>query len=161
MESKYSLVIEKAQKIKLLVSDVDGVLTKGEIFFDENGKEPLSKFNLFMNVWNGNNRLINSDCQKLGPNVCKRVRYEDLILNTKEVVKNITEFLGLSWTDEFLHHEKYVGNKIAISKIEWSTDQIKHKIYNDSLRSWEGNVDYDQKAFEKKFKMLRELGYNN
>jgi len=47
MESKYSLVIEKAQKIKLLVSDVDGVLTKGEIFFDENGKEPLSKFNIY------------------------------------------------------------------------------------------------------------------
>ena len=126
-------------------------------------KEPMNKrsLNLYMNTWNNYNRLINSDCQKLGPNVCKRVRYEELIVNTKEVVKNVTEFLGLSWTDEFLHHEKYVGNKIVISNIEWSTDQIKHKIYNDSLRSWEGNVNYDQKAFVKKFKMLKELGYDN
>jgi hypothetical protein len=122
-------------------------------------REPLEKFNFIMNVWNNNNRLINSDCKNLGPNVCKRVRYEDLILNTKEVVKNVTEFVGLSWTDEFLHHEKYVGNKIAISDIEWSTDQIKHKIYNDSLRSWEGKVNYDQKAFDLKFRMLREFGY--
>ena len=121
--------------------------------------QPLSKFNIFLNAWDGNNNIINTDCQKLGPNVCKRVRYEDLIINTKQVVKDITQFLDLSWTDEFLHHEKYVGNKIAISKIEWSTNQIKQKIYNDSLRVWEGKVDYDQKLSDNKFKMLKVFGY--
>ena len=121
--------------------------------------EALSKFNTFLNVWNGNNKLMYSYCQKLGQNVCKRVHYEDLILNTKKVVKNVTEFLGLSWTDEFLQHEKYVGKKIVISSIEWSTDQIKQKIYNDSLRSWEGKVNYDQKLSEDKFIMLKVFGY--
>lgn len=47
MKSKHSLVLEKAEQIRLIVSDVDGVLTNGEIFFDEHGKEPLSKFNIY------------------------------------------------------------------------------------------------------------------
>jgi 3-deoxy-D-manno-octulosonate 8-phosphate phosphatase (KDO 8-P phosphatase) len=31
--------IEKAKNIKLLILDVDGVLTDGKLFFDEQGKE--------------------------------------------------------------------------------------------------------------------------
>ena len=32
-------VLEKAQKLRLLILDVDGVLTDGKLFFDEHGKE--------------------------------------------------------------------------------------------------------------------------
>lgn len=32
-------ILEKAAKIKLLISDVDGVLTNGELIFDSHGKE--------------------------------------------------------------------------------------------------------------------------
>ncbi len=32
-------VIEKAKKLKLLILDVDGVLTDGKLFFDDQGKE--------------------------------------------------------------------------------------------------------------------------
>jgi 3-deoxy-D-manno-octulosonate 8-phosphate phosphatase (KDO 8-P phosphatase) len=32
-------IVEKAKKIKLLILDVDGVLTDGKLFFDDNGKE--------------------------------------------------------------------------------------------------------------------------
>ncbi len=32
-------IIEKAKKIKLLILDVDGVLTDGRLFFDDQGKE--------------------------------------------------------------------------------------------------------------------------
>ncbi len=32
-------LIEKAKKIQLLILDVDGVLTDGKLFFDDNGKE--------------------------------------------------------------------------------------------------------------------------
>jgi hypothetical protein len=45
-------------------------------------------------------------------------------MKTNETVKNVAQFLNLSWTNEFLHHEKYVGNKIAVSNTEWSTDQM-------------------------------------
>lgn len=47
MESNQALVLAKAKKIKLLVSDVDGVLTNGELFFNENGEEPFGKFNIY------------------------------------------------------------------------------------------------------------------
>lgn len=32
-------IVEKAKKLKLLILDVDGVLTDGKLFFDDNGKE--------------------------------------------------------------------------------------------------------------------------
>lgn len=32
-------IIEKAKKLKLLILDVDGVLTDGKLFFDDNGRE--------------------------------------------------------------------------------------------------------------------------
>jgi 3-deoxy-D-manno-octulosonate 8-phosphate phosphatase (KDO 8-P phosphatase) len=32
-------IIKKAKKLKLLILDVDGVLTDGRLFFDDNGKE--------------------------------------------------------------------------------------------------------------------------
>ena len=47
MISKNSIITGKAQKIKLVVSDVDGVLTKGELFFNERGEEPFGKFNIY------------------------------------------------------------------------------------------------------------------
>ena len=37
-------IIEIAKQVKLLVLDVDGVLTDGGIYFDDSGKE-LKKFN--------------------------------------------------------------------------------------------------------------------
>lgn len=37
-------ILEKAKKIKLLISDVDGVLTDGQLIFDSQGKE-LKSFN--------------------------------------------------------------------------------------------------------------------
>ncbi|MFN8771261.1 MAG: KdsC family phosphatase [Neisseriaceae bacterium] len=47
MELKQDEIIAKAKKIKLLVSDVDGVLTQGELFFNEHGEEPFGKFNIY------------------------------------------------------------------------------------------------------------------
>jgi 3-deoxy-D-manno-octulosonate 8-phosphate phosphatase (KDO 8-P phosphatase) len=32
-------IVEKAKQLKLLILDVDGVLTDGKLFFDDNGKE--------------------------------------------------------------------------------------------------------------------------
>lgn len=47
MELKQDIIIAKAKKIKLIVSDVDGVLTKGELFFNERGEEAFGKFNIY------------------------------------------------------------------------------------------------------------------
>jgi 3-deoxy-D-manno-octulosonate 8-phosphate phosphatase (KDO 8-P phosphatase) len=40
-------LINKAKKIKVIISDVDGVLTNGDLFINKDGEEPLSRFNIY------------------------------------------------------------------------------------------------------------------
>ncbi len=40
-------VLNKAKQIELIISDVDGVLTQGELFFDKDGNEMFGKFNIY------------------------------------------------------------------------------------------------------------------
>ena len=47
MESKQDIILNKAKKIKLIISDVDGVLNKGDLFFNKNGIEPFGQFNIY------------------------------------------------------------------------------------------------------------------
>lgn len=39
-------IIDKAQKIKLIATDVDGVLTEGFVFIRDDAEEPFGKFNI-------------------------------------------------------------------------------------------------------------------
>ena len=39
-------IINKAKKIKLIISDVDGVLTDGSIYIDKEGNDGLVRFNI-------------------------------------------------------------------------------------------------------------------
>jgi 3-deoxy-D-manno-octulosonate 8-phosphate phosphatase (KDO 8-P phosphatase) len=41
------LIHKKALKIKILVSDVDGVLTNGSVYFGETKNEPFNKFSIY------------------------------------------------------------------------------------------------------------------
>jgi hypothetical protein len=116
-------------------------------------------FKRYLSTWNSYNSIVLRQCRKVGSK-CLKVKYEDLVTDTKNTLKKVVNFLDLSWTDEFLHHEKYVGNKIVVSQTEWSTDQIKQKIYTESLRNWVGNVNYNENEVRKLFPMLSELGYN-
>ncbi len=114
----------------------------------------------YLLTWNSFNIIVNKQCKKLGPKLCKLVKYEDLVLNTREKMREVSSFLNLTWTDEFLNHQKYVGNKIAISNSEWSTNQIKEKIYTDSLRNWVGNIHF--KSYENiayRYPIFQEFGY--
>jgi hypothetical protein len=83
-----------------------------------------TKFLNNLALWNFYNLKVDKQCKNVGPHFCKQVKYEDLILSTKDTIKSVADFLNLTWTEEFLHHEKYVGNKIAISNTEWSTNQM-------------------------------------
>lgn len=40
-------LLDKIKKIKVIVTDVDGVLTDGFIFVDHNGSEPYGRFNIY------------------------------------------------------------------------------------------------------------------
>ena len=112
----------------------------------------------YLITWNYYNKVVNQQCKDLGSHFCKMVRYEDLVIDSVKTIKNVAEFLNLSFTDEFLHHEKYVGNKIVVSDTEWSTDQIRKKIYTESLDNWKGKLKFDAKFFSS-IPMLKELKY--
>ncbi len=45
MFSQFPQALERAEKIKLLVLDVDGVLTNGSLFINEDGQEHFKQFN--------------------------------------------------------------------------------------------------------------------
>ena len=111
--------------------------------------------------WNVYNKDVFGQCQRVGHKYCKIVRYEDLVLRPKDVVRNVTEFLNVSWTEDFLRHDKYVGSKIAISKTEWSSDQIKKPIYKHSIDAWMGRIkNYDVRVVRKIGSMLSVFGYD-
>ena len=111
-----------------------------------------------LSAWNYNNRDYKKQCDKIGPQYCKLVKYEDLILKSNETIKDVVKFLNISWTDGFLHHEDYVGSKIKVKETEWSTGQIKKKINKEALTSWIGNLYYQDKDI-KMLTMFREFGY--
>jgi 3-deoxy-D-manno-octulosonate 8-phosphate phosphatase (KDO 8-P phosphatase) len=41
------MILQKAKRIKVIVTDVDGVLTDGYVLIDENGNEPFGKFSIY------------------------------------------------------------------------------------------------------------------
>jgi len=58
-----------------------------------------------------------NQCAKLGPNVCLPVYYEQLVLHPKKWMYKILNFLGVSWNETVLHHEKHIDNgDISLSK---------------------------------------------
>jgi hypothetical protein len=121
-------------------------------------KQKMSK--QYLADWNTLNVIVNKQCKQVGPSYCQVVKYEDLIKKTKETLKSVVDFLNITWTDEFLNHEKYVGDKVVVSKTEWSTTQIEKKIYKDSLTSWVGQIEFEsEKILEKNYNMLKEFGY--
>ena len=61
-------------------------------------------------------------------------------------MRDIVKFLGEDWTDDMLDHQKFIGSEIAISKLEWSTSQIKKPVYQDSLSNWMDKIPYLSEA---------------
>lgn len=90
------------------------------------------------------------------------VKYEELVTKKEEKLKEIMEFLNLDWQERLLNHQDFIDDKVVLSKMEWSNDQINRSIYTDSLDNWVGKVPgYDEKVIRQKIKMLDEFGYNN
>jgi protein-tyrosine sulfotransferase len=81
-------------------------------------------FKEYLVKWQKLNEKAITDCEKIGPNHCLRIKYEDLVLHPEKTLRNMIEFLDISWTDEFLNHQNHIGDDIQISKTEWSSHQI-------------------------------------
>lgn len=68
-----------------------------------------------------------AQCMLVGPARCMPVYYEKLVLNPEPEMRKILEFLNISWNEAVLHHEKYIGDEISLSKVERSSDQVKKR----------------------------------
>jgi protein-tyrosine sulfotransferase len=86
--------------------------------------------------WNTFNTNVNEQCNTIGSQRCILVHYERLILNFNQTMRKLVKFLGVEWTDRFMHHEKYVATRIKVSEVEWSTEQIKQPVFSGALYSW-------------------------
>ena len=127
-------------------------------------KEPklYRYFMKYFRTWIGGNMIFNNLCEKVGDKVCKRVRYENLVSKPKETLMDLVEFLNLTWTDDFLKYNEFVGDKVVVSQVEWSSDQIRKPIHTNSIRNWVGNIpDFNLAAFKRESNFLVELGYDD
>lgn len=101
-------------------------------------------------------------CKKAGPQHCKIVFYEQLVLNRTQVLRSVLKFLNIEWNDSILNHQKYYGTRIRIDEGGWSNDQIAKPVYTDSLSVWSKNLTQDQITILNRHLLtsMRELGYD-
>jgi len=108
----------------------------GKIKYSYDLKEIVEYYNLYndlMKHWYG-----------LFPNFILNVKYENLISNTENEVKNLLRFCNLDWNDNCLN---FYNNKRPIKTA--SDIQARNKIYKSSMNSWEKYEKYLKDYFKK------------
>ena len=113
--------------------------------------------------WNKMVESMYNECNKIGPNRCMIVYYEQLVLQPKKKISLISKFLNLPWDENTIHHDENINIKggVRISKTEKSSSQIVQPINIDALNTWVGF--YDQEVLNNMdaiAPMLRKMGYN-
>jgi protein-tyrosine sulfotransferase len=93
----------------------------------------------YLKTWEQFNFNALNQCQKIGPNHCLIVKYEDLVLHPENTIKKVMSFLNEPFNDRLLKHYAYL-NEIKISKSEWSSHQIVKPIHTESLTKWVGKI---------------------
>jgi 3-deoxy-D-manno-octulosonate 8-phosphate phosphatase (KDO 8-P phosphatase) len=107
--SQYPQAWDRAGVIKLLVLDVDGVLTNGQVFIGENGKESLKAFDIQDGlgikllekigiptaiITGRNSKMVLARCDELG------IKHVHMGVEDKAAaLKNILQSLGLQTSD--------------------------------------------------------------
>ena len=78
------------------------------------------------------------------PDFIFEVKYENLIKNTKNEIKNLLDYCNLKWEDSCLDFHK---NKRPIKTA--SDYQARNKIYSKSIDSWKNYDEYLNNFFNK------------
>lgn len=123
----------------------------------------LTNYRQCMMKWNQAIETMYNQCNSIGKEQCKIVHYEKLVLRPQEQMKEILEFLNVTWNEAVLHHEEMIGKKdgVALSKVERSSDQVIKPINLEALNKWEGQIPDDVvQDMAEIAPMLRVLGYN-
>jgi len=111
------MIDKKAKRVKIIVTDVDGVLTDGSVLIDENGNEPFGKFSIYdgfgivMAHACGIKIIVISGRQsKCTEMRCKKLGIDEVytgVRNKSEKLKEIASRLDLSY-DEMA----YIGDDL-------------------------------------------------
>ena len=105
--------------------------------------------------WDKSNQRSYEGCNQVGEKYCKIVKYEDLVTNPEQKIKEILSYLSIPFSTDFLRHNelaKYVRRNETFS-------QVRKKINTDRLNSWVGKVNYDKVYVNSNIKMLKTFGY--
>jgi hypothetical protein len=86
------------------------------------------------------------------------INYERLVL--KSMMRRVVRFLGISWTNDFLHHEDFVGSKVRVREGGWSSDQVAKPIYLSSLTDWKNKSIVKTSYFVDNATFYQTFGYN-
>ena len=78
------------------------------------------------------------------PDFIYNIKYENLISDTKEQVKNLLNHCDLDWSDDCLTFYKNMRPVKSASDV-----QVRSKIYNSSIESWKNYDKYLNEHFEK------------
>jgi protein-tyrosine sulfotransferase len=149
-------------KAKVLIMVRDG---RGSVYSliqrSKMSKMTAKNFYDYLVEWNSIYFRVYNQCNLLGKDLCKIVRYEDLIDNTEEVMKDVSSFLNIKFTKKFLNHQKFIGDnkKVVIEKNGLSSYQVIKPVYKSSLKTWVGKVDYNKVMVNKTIYMLHKFGY--
>ena len=121
----------------------------------------LSSYRDSLSRWSVIIENMYAQCMLVGPNRCLPVYYEKLVLNPEPEMKKILNFLNISWNEAVIHHEKYIGDEISLSKVERSSDQVIKPINLEALSPWVGKIPEDVvKDMDSIAPMLSKLGYD-
>ncbi len=111
-------------------------------------------FYKLVQAWNEANENAYNECVKIGNDKCLIVKYENLVTQPEPTIRNITQFINVTFTQEFLHHNE-------AENVDFSFNYHKRthrEINTDSLNTWDGSIQYD-KSYLNRYKMFDKFGY--
>ena len=102
-------------------------------------------------------------CGLVGQEQCLTVRYEDLVTHTERVLRQVTNWLNVSWDPDMLRHNEMV-ERVTTSHLETTSHQVNRPVYQEALDNWMGNISreiLDDLLTDLKFAAaLRHFGYS-
>lgn len=63
----------------------------------------LTSYRQCLTKWSNSMKTMMGQCDELGSSKCLKVKYEDLIVDPKQQMERILDFLELPWEDVRLH----------------------------------------------------------
>ena len=148
-------------KFILMIRDARAVVHSVISRWINSGGYQIKKYKENFENWNSLIERMYSQCMSVGAKRCLPVYYEQLVLQPEREMKNIIKFLGLSWNDAVLNHEKYIGEEISLSKTEKSSDQVIKPVNLEGLNAWFDKIPDDLlNEIDTLAPMLKKLGYD-